>query len=198
MTEQLSPPVIEYLNQVHLILRVQQTALGMAGMNVGRSRIGVINEISLGALGALMTQEAITRDDLLDRDSHSFLVDERAKLLNHTLVAPAFSPTTKQKELLVPIRVLHLWGGEVVREPHPQGTLEESSIGIATDIVADMLDLLIDNTQARALWMRMKGHTDMLEDYVRLFRWIVDETIRPSGSISADRVESWRAQLRRM
>lgn len=153
--ENETQPVIEiadeeikaYLRKVFLVLRYNQYTLSQAGMTLGRSRLGRVNEICLDALRLLVGD-----DDFLfqqrppdnDMDPYQFLAWFQQEQQKELLKPPQSSLTCKQEGILTKTRVILEWGWQVANEKDEHlFSLVDHPIGKLTKIAKDLLAPLV-------------------------------------------------------
>jgi hypothetical protein len=181
--ESLPPELISYLKEVHRVLRLQGYALSVSGMNQGRSRLGMVQELSTNTIELLIGREELLRFDDLPQEEvfpDEYFQEVQERLKSGDLSAPDMPIGERCKDLLTPLRVVYSWAWEVANgKDEYDSSLADSIVGRPVEIVGGMLDPLVDGERAAQDWNRLKSHPEDFEYFFNNFRFRVEDELRP-------------------
>lgn len=179
-SEELSEEVKTYLGKIHLVLRYNQYALSQAGMTLGRSRLGRVNEICLDSLRSLVGDDDFLRQQKPpDEDMHpyEFMDFIESELQAGLLEAPKNPLTAEQVRILTKMRVFLEWGWQVANEKGEHlFSLADHPIGKLTKIAKDLLAPLVPEEEFKPEFGEFQKDPN---GYYQEFRFEVNEKLYP-------------------
>lgn len=181
ISEEFPPELLSYFQEMFRVLAVQGGALSAGGMNLGRSRLGVVQEFSTSILRFIVGERLYEKNwENLDMSRHDYLSQVEEKLRNGELIVSEIRLGRKAKRLLTQLRIVYEWAKDVANTPH-DGLFRwaDSPIGRPVEIIARMLDPLADNRQVKREWKKLKANPEKLEVYLERFRLEVKDLVNP-------------------
>lgn len=156
-----------YLRTVFSVLSMQYHCLSLAGMNLGRTRIGAINELALETIRAVtMDENFLYEDDSGARNTteiwETFLAMERE--LQEGELAPPFDMvlTTEQRDLLTRLAVMLSFAWDVANEDNGQDTLAGHPLGFGAKVSRDLIVKMVDEAEVERIYREIKKDNDKL------------------------------------
>ena len=160
--EKLSPQAKNYLRDILNVLRCHYTVLGRAGMNLGRSRISLVNELSIDTIRLLVADDeflyelsSVERDENVD--PYQYLVEKEQELERGLIKPPKNSLTLSQGDILTRLAVVLEWGWQVANEKVGTYSYADVPVGKGIKIVKTMLEDLVDKNKVTAEFERIKN-----------------------------------------
>lgn len=161
LDETLGPQKL-YLRTVFSVLSMQYHCLSLAGMNLGRTRIGAINELALETIRAVtMDENFLYEDDSGARNTteiwETFLAMERESEEGKLTPPPDIVLTTEQGNLLTKLAVMLSFGWDFANEDNGQGTLADHPIGFGAKVSRDLVIKMVDEGEVEKIYQELKG-----------------------------------------
>ncbi|MBI2405810.1 hypothetical protein HYV21_02050 [Candidatus Microgenomates bacterium] len=180
-SEHLNQETKEYLRQVFTVCRYQAFALSVAGMSLGRSRLGILNELTIDTLRIITNDDPFLYEHERNQGIYEYLEEFQTKLKEGAVKVPEVTFSEQQRQFLTRLTVLLEWGWEIANE-QPDPVLLPMTyhpIGMAIGITRDMLTPLVDREEVEKKFREIKDDSQKLRDFYDEFRLDVRFTLRP-------------------
>jgi hypothetical protein len=177
--KELNNYATHYLRDTARVLMLQGHSLGLAGMNLERSRLGILNARSLEVIKLLVSDNKFLFEPFEKVDEpYEYFLDIKNNLDQGEIKVPEIILDPKENSLLTRLLVLYEWEKE---NPSERGSaaLSESPVGLGTEITRDLLGKLVDKEKVSKEYEKLKGEDEKLEEYYEVFRLAVKDSLTP-------------------
>ncbi len=192
-TQESSPELIDYARVIFELLRFQGYALSVSGMNMGRSRLGIVQELSANTLALLVGYDELLKEDHSNREiiPYDYFSEIEEKLKTGKLVTPNVQISEVWKSYLNPLRVVYYWIGEIANKDGDPFSLAETDVGMPVEIVATLLDPLVDQEWCQQEWKSLSEDSDGFQSFLREFEFRVKDEGSNVRQISTLKDDDW-------
>jgi hypothetical protein len=169
----IKPDMKLYFGEMFDVLRYQAHILDMAGMSMGRSTIDSIRELLVTSVEKIGKLDAT---DLIWQKEGIVLFTETKNKIDSGEIIPKSKLPKEYKKLFQDIRTLYFLSEEKVKEKEEHElSYEGTTIGIPVEIIANMLDKIVDAEAAKNKWEEIKGDKDKIREFYHRTRWQVQD-----------------------
>jgi hypothetical protein len=174
VSPEIMPDMKLYFGEMHKVLRYQGYVLGLAGMSMGRSVIDMIRELLITSIEKIGINNNAS-DKIWCKTDTALYKDIKRKVDNRKIIPKSKLPE-KYKELFQDIRTLYFWAEEKVKEKGVHlFSYENTPIGTPVELVAEMLDKIVDVNLAKTKWEEIKGDRNRISEFYGRTRWKVKD-----------------------
>lgn len=181
-SEDLTPETKIYLSDIFLILRIHNGFLSRAGMNLGRSRIGRINELSIDTIRLLVGDDEFlynSTDNDIHEDADQYFWKKKQQLEAGKIKLPQCHLTPWQKKTLTRLGVMLEYGWQVVNEKGDRlFSYADSPVGLGITIVRFMLNPLVDRNEVNRECGKIKDDPEKINHYYQMLYFEVKDLNR--------------------
>lgn len=171
-SENLSAETKIYLREISSVLTMHNGFLSRAGMNLGRSRIGRINELSIDTIRLLVGDDEFLYNST-DNDIHGnidqYFWEKKQQLEAGKAKLPQCHLTPWQRKTLTRLGVILEYGWQVVNEKGDrQFSYADSPVGLGITIVRFMLNPLVDRNEVNREFGKIKDDPEEINRYYQM------------------------------
>lgn len=171
-SENLAQETKIYLSKIFSILRIHNGFLSRAGMNLGRSSIGRINELSIDTIRLLVGDDEFlynSADNDIHEDADLYFWKKKQQLEAGKIKLPQYRLTPWQKKTLTGLGVMLEYGWQVVNEKEKnQFSYADSPVGLGITIVRFMLNPLVDKDEVNREFGKIKDDSEKINHYYQM------------------------------
>jgi hypothetical protein len=172
-TPELAPDMKLYFGEMFDIMRYQAYILDMAGISMGRSTIDLVRELLVTSVEKIGKLDAT--DEIWKKEGWELFAETKRKIDTGEIIPKSTLPE-KYKKLFQDIRTLYFFSEEKVKERGEYGSSYEGTlVGIPVELIANMLDRIVDPKRAKDKWEEIKGDKNKIREFYHRTKWQIQD-----------------------
>lgn len=181
-SENLAPETKAYLREILSVLTAHNSYLSVCGMNLGRSRIGRINELSIDTIRLLVGDDEFlysSTDNDMHGDAGQYFWEKKQQLETDKAKLPQCHLTPWQKKTLTRLGVMLEYGWQAVSEKRDNAfSYADSPVGLGIQVVRSMLNPLVDRDEVNREFGKIKDNPEKINRYYQMLYFEVQDLNR--------------------
>jgi hypothetical protein len=170
-----------YFAEMHTVLVLLRHTLSSNGISLDRSRIDMVGNLALSSVDRIGKLSSGVPEKVRERNEYDYYAEIAEKITSGELVPKSKIPE-KYAGLFQDLRTLYFFAMETVMKKNENiDSYEGTLVGIPAELIANMLDKIVDSKSAKDKWDEIKGDKNKIRMFFHRTKWQVDDLPKNEG-----------------